>query len=387
MEFLAEFGMFLLKAATIAIAVSLVLWAVIHPLTRAARPQEGRLRVTKLNDRLRAMARAIRSEALPPAAFKRVRKAEQRAQKEREKAAEMVAALVTESDAPRDMAQAGVETPGQLARGSGTGDASTQKTVAALTSGRRPRVYVLDFVGDLHASALESLREEITAILTVAEPGDEVVLRLDSGGGMMHAYGLAASQLARFRQRALPLTVCVDRIAASGGYLMACVADRIMAAPFAVVGSIGVVATVPNLHRLLAKHNIDVELHTAGQYKRTLTVLGENTAEGRAKFREQLEDAHGLFRDYLAEHRSSLDLGRVATGEHWHGSQGIGLGLVDELGTSDDLLLRTSECADLYQIRWERPKTIAGRLSGLVEGTVRRLARAGLQSAEESRYV
>ncbi|MDY0002158.1 MAG: protease SohB [Polyangia bacterium] len=344
MEFLTEFGLFFAKAVGLALVVFLLAWLLARLFSRGPRPAEGRLRVEKLNSRLKALRREIRARTLPGGAFKRLMKEERRSAKEREAKAE-----------------SGAE--------------------------RRPRIYVLDFEGDLRASAIESLRQEVTAVLTAAEPGDEVVLRLDSGGGLVHAYGLAASQLDRLRARSLRLTVCVDRIAASGGYLMACVADRILAAPFAVVGSIGVVATVPNLSRLLDKHDVDVELHTAGQYKRTLTVLGKNTEEGRAKFKEQLEDAHGLFKAFLASHRPSLDLGRVATGEHWHGTQGLALGLVDALGTSDDLLLEASERADLFRISWERRQTIASRISGLVDSTARRLARSAWQSAHDARYV
>lgn len=346
MEFITEFGMFFAKALCLAVAVILVILFASRLLARGARPGEGRLRVEKLNHRLRDMARALRRKTLAPGAFKRLHKAERRTRKEEERAAE-------QAEGPQ----------------------------------RRPRIYVIDFEGDLRASAIESLRQEVTAILTVAEPGDEVVLRLDSGGGLVHAYGLAASQLDRLRAHKLRLTACVDRIAASGGYLMACVADRILAAPFAVVGSIGVVATVPNLHRLLAKHDVDVELHTAGLYKRTLTVLGKNTEEGRAKFREQLEEAHDLFKAFIAAHRPSIELDRVATGEHWHGSQGLTLGLVDELGTSDDLLLRESERADLFRVAWVRRQTLGSRVVGLVDATLRRVVRSGWQAAHDARYV
>lgn len=344
MEFLSEFGMFFAKAVSLALVAVLGTWLIARLFSRGPRSEEGRLVVEKLNGRLRAMARALRRRILPPGAFKRALKADQRVERDRDRRAE-----------------------------------------AAGPSDRRPRLFVLDFEGDLRASALESLRHEITALLTVAEEGDEVVLRLDSGGGQVHAYGLAASQLDRLKARKVRLTVCVDRIAASGGYLMACVADRVRAAPFAVVGSIGVVATVPNLHRLLKKHEVDVELHTAGQFKRTLTMFGQNTEEGRAKFREQLEEAHGLFKAYLAAHRPGIDLGRVATGEHWHGTQGLELGLVDELGTSDDLLFEASERADVYRIRWERKQTLSSRLSGFVETTAKRLARAGWQAAHDLR--
>lgn len=226
----------------------------------------------------------------------------------------------------------------------------------------RPRVFVLEFKGDLRASAVRALREEITAVLTVATPKDEVFVRLESMGGLVMSYGLAASQLARIRQAGVPLVVAVDQVAASGGYLMACVADRILAAPFAIVGSIGVVAEIPNLHGLLKKHDIDYELHTAGEYKRTLTVFGENTEQGRAKLKQELEETHALFKQFLAAHRPQLDLAAVATGEHWHGLRALELKLVDDLVISDDYLLKRSQEADLYAVRYPARRSLAERL-------------------------
>ncbi|MGK3627588.1 protease SohB, partial [Acinetobacter sp. A11] len=149
------------------------------------------------------------------------------------------------------------------------------------------KIFVLDFKGDIQASAVENLREEITLILATAKAGrDRIVVRLESPGGMVHGYGLAAAQLVRLRDAGFHLTICVDKVAASGGYMMACIANEIIAAPFAIVGSIGVVAQVPNFNRLLKEHNVDFELYTAGQYKRTVTMFGENTPEGKAKFEE-----------------------------------------------------------------------------------------------------
>lgn len=230
------------------------------------------------------------------------------------------------------------------------------------TAEPRPRVFVLEFKGDLRASAVRALREEVTALLTVATPKDEVFLRLESAGGLVMSYGLAASQLARITQAGIPLVVSVDQIAASGGYLMACVADRILAAPFAIVGSIGVVAQMPNFHGLLKKHDIDYELHTAGEFKRTLTLFGENTEEGRAKLKEEIEETHDLFKQFLAQHRPRLDLAAVATGEHWLGTRALDLKLVDELITSDDYLLKRSHEADLYAVRYPQRRSLGERL-------------------------
>jgi serine protease SohB len=223
-------------------------------------------------------------------------------------------------------------------------------------------LFVLSFHGDLRASAVSSLREEITAILTIATPEDEVLLRLESGGGLVHAYGLAASQLLRFKEKGIPLTVAVDKIAASGGYMMACVADRIIAAPFAILGSIGVVAQLPNFNRWLKARNIDFEQLTAGEYKRTLTLFGENTERDREKVRHDIEDIHALFKDFIAAHRGHIDIDKVATGEHWFGKRALALGLVDELRASDDYLLAASQRRNLFEVSYAGKRSWISRL-------------------------
>lgn len=225
------------------------------------------------------------------------------------------------------------------------------------------RLYVLHFNGDIKASAVSSLREEITAVLSVATPQDEVIIRLDSAGGIVHGYGLAAAQLMRLRAQCIPLTVCIDKIAASGGYLMACVANKIISAPFAIVGSIGVIVQLPNFHRLLKDKHIDFEQLTAGEFKRTITVFGENTSEGRKKLQQDIEDIHRLFKNLIAEHRPQVDIQKVATGEHWMGQEALELNLVDDIKTSDAYLLERSKEATIYQISYEIKKSFWGKLS------------------------
>lgn len=242
---------------------------------------------------------------------------------------------------------------------------------APVTAGRR--VFVLDFEGDILASAVASLREEVTAILQTAAKGDEVVLRLESPGGAVAHYGLAASQLARLRAHGLTLTVCVDRVAASGGYMMACVGQRIVAAPFAILGSIGVVTQIPNVRKLLERHDVHVEEVTAGEYKRTVTVFGEVTEKGRQKLREQLDETHDHFKDFVHTHRPSLDLARVATGEHWLGTRALALGLVDELATSDDVLLARAAEAKVYRVRYRPEANWRQRLGGAAAEVVDRV--------------
>lgn len=325
-EFLFQYGLFFAKAATWVAAIVIVV-AVLGNLLRHLRGQPAdHLEVHNLNDRFRELADSVSHALLAPDEWKQARKRHKADDKARAKA-----------------------------RKAGTAEP-------------RARIFVLDFHGDLRASATGSLREEISALLQVARPGDEVVLRLESEGGVVHGYGLAASQLRRVRDAGVRLTVAVDKVAASGGYLMACVADRILAAPFAVVGSIGVVGQLPNFNRLLKKHEIDYELHTAGEHKRTLTVFGENTEAGREKFREMLEDAHALFKAFIQQHRPQVDIAQVATGDHWFGARAVALKLVDTLQTSDDYLLERSKACDLYELRYKRHKGFMERFAGSLAG-------------------
>lgn len=315
-DFLLEYAMFLAKSATFVVALLLCLAGLFSAVREARHQEPERLEVEPLNERLERMRDALESELLDTAALKKLDKQRSKAKKAERK----------------------------------------------LAADSRSRVFVLDFDGDLEASAVSQLREEVTAVLQVLKKGDEVLLRLESEGGMVHSYGLAASQLKRIRDRHFKLTVAVDKVAASGGYLMACVADHILAAPFAIVGSIGVVAQIPNVHRLLKKHDVDVELHTAGVHKRTLTMLGENTDAAREKFREELEDTHKLFKQFVSEHRPQVVIDKVATGEHWFGTRALAIKLVDVLQTSDDYLLERAAAADLFAVRYRRKKPLAERL-------------------------
>ncbi|MFP5429758.1 MAG: protease SohB [Gammaproteobacteria bacterium] len=335
MDLLLQYGLFLAKTATVVVAMLVIIIAVSNVGQRRRSSDEGDIDVTYLNDRLRDYGDVMRESVLDKHALKAWYKQEKQADKKKDK----------------------------------------EQKDAAGGDARQPRVYVMNFHGDIRASAVESLRREITAIMTLADPGrDEVVINLESPGGMVHGYGLAASQLSRIRQAGLPLTICVDKVAASGGYMMACLGTRILAAPFAVVGSIGVVAQLPNFNRLLKKHDIDVELHTAGEYKRTLTVLGENTDEARRKFKEELEDTHELFKEFVRESRPSLDMAKVATGEHWYGQRALALGLVDEIKTSDEYLTARASEADVYVVRYVQKHKLMTRLGLAAEGSVDRLA-------------
>lgn len=226
---------------------------------------------------------------------------------------------------------------------------------------------MLNFTGDLNARATSNLREEISAILAAADAEDEVLLRLESPGGVVHGYGLAASQLTRLKEKGIKLTVAVDKVAASGGYMMASVADKIVSAPFAIVGSVGVVAQIPNIHRFLKKHDVDVDIMTAGEYKRTMTILGENTEKGKAKFIEELEETHQLFKEFVGHNRPQVDLDKVATGEHWYGQQAIELQLVDEISTSDDLIQKAITEKDVLEVKFVERKSAIQKIGSQVE--------------------
>ena len=251
-------------------------------------------------------------------------------------------------------------------------------------SERKPSLYVLHFKGDISASETAALREEISAIVQVAKPNDEVLLCLESPGGVVHGYGLAASQLMRLKQHNIKLTVAVDKVAASGGYMMACVADKIVSAPFAIIGSIGVVAQIPNIHRLLKKHDVDVDVMTAGEYKRTVTMLGENTEKGKQKFQQEWEETHQLFKQFVSQNRPHLDVEQVATGEHWFGQQALNLNLVDEIMTSDDLLLQAMKEKQLVGVKYVVKKSLLQKVGKQAEESADNIALRWLKKNERT---
>ncbi len=340
MEVLVEYGVFLLKTLTILIAFLLAIVGAVA-ITRGDKDKgSGNLKIRSLNNVYDDYQSALEERLLDKKALKAKRKALKKTSKE-------------------------------------TSDATL-----------KGRLFVIDFLGDIRASAVEHFKEEITAILTIAsKETDEVLCRLQSGGGMVHAYGLAASQLMRVKKQGIPLTVAVDKVAASGGYMMAAVADKIIAAPFAVVGSIGVLAQIPNFNRLLKENHIDFEQLSAGEFKRTLTFFGENTEEGRVKLQSELETTHTLFKAYIHQHRPQLDIEKVATGEHWYGTEAKDHGLVDEIGTSDDYLLSKKDEADLYTIAFQEKKSLGDRFSGLLQKASFGFADAWLQKDREDRIL
>lgn len=265
-------------------------------------------------------------------------------------------------------------------------DSKKEKKSVKTKTKTKPKLFVLDFEGDIHASGVETMRDEITALLSVAEPQDEVLMRLENAGGAVHEHGFASSQLQRISDAKLNFTMSVDRVAASGGYMMACVADKIVAAPFAILGSIGVVAQLPNFHRLLDRVGVDWEQHTAGEYKRTITMFGENGEKEREKLKLELQETHVLFRDFVAEHRPKLDVDKVATGEHWYGKQALDLNLVDELITSDEYIVNALDQFDIYEISIEVKQGLQDKLLGGLFSSLSKVRNSLASSENNSKY-
>jgi serine protease SohB len=334
-DFFFNYGLFLVKVLTIVVAIVIIIGVAASAGRKAHK--EG-LEVEDLNKKYKALASALRKAVLK----KDEQKKEAKAEKKREKA-------------------------------------------AAKESSDRPRSFVINFKGDLKASALPALREEVSAVLDVATGMDEIIVCLENHGGVVHEHGLAASQLARIRDKGIPLVVCVDKVAASGGYLMACVATRIYAAPFAILGSIGVLAQLPNFNRFLDSHGVDFEQVTAGKYKRTVTMFGENTDEDRAKLKEELEDVHALFKAAVSEYRPDLDLDKVATGEHWYGPRALEMGLVDEIKTSDELLSERAADRDLYALSYHIKQPLQKRLMANFDSALEKVDATGWRRKFESR--
>lgn len=321
-EFLFAYGLFIAKTITALIALA---FAVAIIAGGRKKEEESELKVTNLNAKYQSIKDRVTQSIMDKKTFKQHAKSRAKEEKKKQKSGAQ--------DKPK------------------------------------PKLYVLEFDGDMKASQVATMRDEITALLSVAEPQDEVLLKLDNSGGIVHEHGLAASQLQRIKDAKLRFTVSVDKVAASGGYMMACVADKIVAAPFAILGSIGVLAQLPNFNRLLDRAGIDFEQHTAGEFKRTVTMFGKNSDKEREKLKEDLQETHTLFRDFVTDHRPKLDIDKVATGEHWYGVQALELNLVDEIKTSDELLLNALENYDIFEIKMQVKQGLQEKiLGGLIGG-------------------
>ena len=335
-EFFSEYGLFFAKLATFLISFFIFL-SIFSQVKKHDSASDGKLEVKSINDSFDEMKNEIRESTFDKHQLKLYCKEAKEQEKKKSKLAK---------------------------------EMSKKKT--NIVKSDKKNTYVLDFDGDMKASAVEGLRKEITAILSMATQNDEVIVRLESPGGMVHSYGLASSQLARFRIAKIPLTICVDRVAASGGYMMACIANKIIAAPFAVLGSIGVVASLPNFNKVLKKYDVDYELITAGEYKRTLTMLGENTEAGRKKFIKDLEDTHVLFKDFVSDYRPNLDITSVATGETWYGKKALENNLIDEISTSDEYIMKCMNNSSIFHVQYTQKKSWQEKIGLSVESAMQR---------------
>ena len=344
MEFLYEYCLFVAKAVTLVIAFIVVVSTIVG-LASKQKHGKGQLEIVSISEQLKDITNYAKQVLLDKNALKKLAKEQKKEAKAKNKAKNK--AKITEQ-----------------------GEES-----------EKSRLYVIDFKGSMDANEVEHLREEITAILCVANKEDEVLVRLESGGGVVHGYGLAASQLQRIKEKGLKLTIAVDKVAASGGYMMACVADKLLASQFAYIGSIGVLAQLPNFNKLLKKNDIEFEQHTAGEFKRTLTVFGENNDEGRAKFKEEIEEIHVLFKDFVQSQRPDMDIDKVATGEYWPGIKAKSLGLIDDITTSDDYILSHYPAREIFSVKYAVKKNVAEKLGMSAANVVERVFMKSMSKA------
>ncbi len=344
MEFLYEYGLFVAKAVTLVIAFIVVVSTIVG-LASKQKHGKGQLEIVSISEQLKDITNYAKQVLLDKNALKKLAKEQKKEAKAKNKAKNK--AKITERNEESE----------------------------------KSRLYVIDFKGSMDANEVEHLREEITAILCVANKEDEVLVRLESGGGVVHGYGLAASQLQRIKEKGLKLTIAVDKVAASGGYMMACVADKLLASQFAYIGSIGVLAQLPNFNKLLKKNDIEFEQHTAGEFKRTLTVFGENNDEGRAKFKEEIEEIHVLFKDFVQSQRPDMDIDKVATGEYWPGIKAKSLGLIDDITTSDDYILSHYPAREIFSVKYAVKKNVAEKLGMSAANVVERVFMKSMSKA------
>lgn len=327
MEFLSEYGLYLAKFATASVLIIFTVLVVSAILMRNKQSNDKNIELKNLNQKYQDMQLELNTQLLDKDQLKKYLKNEKNKTKESKK----------------------------------------EKT-------EKPRLFSVTFKGDIKASDVSHLREEITAILTVANEKDEVIVHIESGGGTVHGYGLGASQLQRIKDKGIKLTASVDKVAASGGYMMACVADDIIAAPFAIIGSIGVLAQIPNFNKLLKRMDIDFEQLSAGEYKRTLSLFGENTEEDRKKVQEELEDTHVLFKEFVSTNRPVIDIDKIATGEHWYGQRALSLNLIDKIQTSDDFLMQAIKDKDVYEVKQQTKESLQEKIFGFGASILERIS-------------
>ena len=343
-ELLIEYCFFLLKVITITFVIVIPILMIVSSSRYKTMGDKGQLIIKNLSEKFESMGTSLRGSQMDPKTYKKFIKEKEKKRKQDSKK---------------------------------KNKSSKQKSA----------IYVLNFQGDVMASDHDKLKQEINAILASKTSCKEVVLKVESGGGSAYAYGLCAAELKRLVDNKIKLTVCIDKVAASGGYLMSCVASKIIAAPWALVGSIGVIAQLPNIHRLLKDNLIDFEMHTAGQFKRTLTVFGENTEEGRQKFISELEDLHIVFKDFVKENRPNVDAMKVSTGEVWQGQKALALGLIDAIQTSNDYLLNLSDKYNLYEVEYHEKKSLGDRFAYGIQAFVDQLILRVQESLNKDRFI
>mmetsp|Transcript_9058 Transcript_9058/g.12909 ORF Transcript_9058/g.12909 Transcript_9058/m.12909 type:complete len:423 (-) Transcript_9058:25-1293(-) len=171
----------------------------------------------------------------------------------------------------------------------------------------------------------------------------EVIILLESPGGSAAEYGLAAQQILRLRDEpGIQVTVIVDKVAASGGYMMACTSSpgRLYAAPFAVVGSIGVIGQTVNIHNALESWGVKPLVFRGGKHKAPVGLIGEVSEDGMKTIQKMIDKTHNAFKRHVLAARPKLakQIDDVATGDVWLGCDALDVGLIDRVITSDEYI-------------------------------------------------
>ena len=230
----------------------------------------------------------------------------------------------------------------------------------------KSNLYYLEFEGDIQASEAAKLKQEILVCLQVAKPTDVFLILVESSGGSVSNYGDLYSVMEMIKKRGHTLWVAIDRVAASGGYLISLPADKIFATPFALIGSIGVLSEVPNFGGLLDKYGVKMEEYTAGERKMNISMFRENGEEQKEHHRKKLGKIHELFKAQLVKYRGGLiekkgvDIGELMEGDFWMGENAFELGLVDELKSSVEILLDEKDHFNILKVNYHNEPKMAG---------------------------
>ena len=236
--------------------------------------------------------------------------------------------------------------------------------------------------GDTLAAIFTELRED--------ENVKAVVLRVDSGGGSAFASEIIRDSINAIQNQGIPVVVSMSSAAASGGYWIAAEADRILAMPTTITGSIGVWGVVPTIDRSLAKLGIYSDGVGTTDIAAMMELDRPLTEQTKIIIQAGVDNIYTRFITLVANGRDSTpaEVHKIAQGRVWTGNQALANGLVDQLGDLNDAILVAAEIADLdnYQVDYRRKEMtpIEALLTGLNSNVAASLQGLGLTSNIES---